>query len=334
MIDARNVYTVVSARSHVFTEEQLSNLSAITWLYRGQTERFVELLGHYQQQLAEHLQQLSERVSADNQQISFLEKALSDLADATLQTTPVAIARTKLGEGHELTDELLASFRDELKQVQTESHAWQQLIDKALAEAKSLLGYLPTLGDLTARKTAQGKAEAGNTILKAGLAALETRHKTWLKLLDMADKQLRSRQWASAGYTFAYEDCREVKKALQHRDVKKREQPTVRDLAVEAFKRAGYFITQGHWLLSRFPDGVYANVPGLCAVVSRATIADNGYSLTPGRYVGVALGVEDDDEGEAFRERMKEIHSELAELNDKAAELASQIQCALAEMCE
>ncbi|WP_147474761.1 N-6 DNA methylase, partial [Pseudomonas savastanoi] len=49
MIDARNVYTVVSARSHVFTEEQLSNLSAITWLYRGQSERFVELLGHYQQ---------------------------------------------------------------------------------------------------------------------------------------------------------------------------------------------------------------------------------------------------------------------------------------------
>ncbi len=80
--------------------------------------------------------------------------------------------------------------------------------------------------------------EAGNAVLKAGLAALEARHKAWLKLLDMADKQLRSRQWTSAGYTFAYEDCREAKKALHHRDVKKREQPTVRDLAVEAFKRA------------------------------------------------------------------------------------------------
>jgi type I restriction enzyme M protein len=37
MIDARNVYHVVSARSHVFTDEQLANLNAIVWLYRGST---------------------------------------------------------------------------------------------------------------------------------------------------------------------------------------------------------------------------------------------------------------------------------------------------------
>jgi len=334
MIDARNVYTVVSARSHVFTEEQLSNLSAITWLHRGQTERFVELLGHYQQQLAEHLQQLPERISTDNQQISLLDKALSDLAEATLESTAVAIARTKLGEGHGLTDELLASFRDELQQVQVQSQAWQQLIDSALADAKPLLDELFAPANLAARKTTQGKVEAINATLKVGLAALEARHKAWLKLLDMADKQLRSRQWASAAYTFAHDNCRESKKALQHRDVKKREQPTVRDLAVETFKRAGYFIAQGHWLLSRFPDGVYADVPGLCAVVSRAAIAANDYSLTPGRYVGVAFGIESDDEGEAFRERMKEIHGELAELNDNAAGLADRIQLAFAEFAE
>jgi type I restriction enzyme M protein len=334
MIDARNIYTVVSARAHIFTEEQLSNLAAITWLHRGQTERFVELLGHYQQQLAEHLQQLPERIRADNQQISLLEKALSDLADASLNETAVAIVRTKLGEAHGLTDELLASFRDELEQVQTQSQVWQQLIDSALAGATPLPDELSAPGNLTARKTTQGKAEATNTTLKAGLAALEARHKAWLKLLDMADKQLRSRQWASAAYTYDHDHCREAKKALQHRDVKKREQPTVRDLAVEAFKRAGYYIAQGHWLLSRFPHGVYVDVPGLCAVVSRATIAANDYSLTPGRYVGVALGVEDDDEGEAFRERMKEIHSELAELNEVAVELASKIQLAIVELME
>ncbi|RMN24070.1 Type I restriction-modification system DNA methyltransferase subunit [Pseudomonas coronafaciens pv. zizaniae] len=325
MIDARNVYTVVSARSHVFTEEQLSNLSAITWLYRGQTERFVELLGHYHQQLAEHLQQLPERISADNQQISLLEKALSDLAEATLESTAVAIARTKMGEGHGLTDELMASFRAELQQVQMQSQAWQQLIDSALAGAKPLLDELLASANLAARQTAQGKAEAINATLKAGFAALEARNKAWLKLLDMADKQLRSRQWASTAYTFDHDNCREAKQALLHRDVKKREKPTVRDLVVEAFKRAGYFIAQGHWLLSRFPDGVYADVLGLCAVVSRATIAVNDYSLTPGRYVGVALGVEDDDEGEAFRERMKEIHVELAEFNDRAVGLVDQI---------
>ncbi|MCO6062203.1 SAM-dependent DNA methyltransferase, partial [Pseudomonas sp. MOB-449] len=63
-------------------------------------------------------------------------------------------------------------------------------------------------------------------------------------------------------------------------------------------------------------------VPGLCKVVDRASIAANDWSLTPGRYVGVALGGDEDDDGEAFRERMREIHGELAELNGKAAELA------------
>ncbi|WP_295400505.1 class I SAM-dependent DNA methyltransferase [uncultured Thiocystis sp.] len=43
MIDARHVYHMMSARSHVFTEEQLANLTAITWLYRGEREKFGSL---------------------------------------------------------------------------------------------------------------------------------------------------------------------------------------------------------------------------------------------------------------------------------------------------
>ena len=118
------------------------------------------------------------------------------------------------------------------------------------------------------------------------------------------------------------------------RDAKKREKPTARDLGMEAFKRASYFIAQGHWLLSRFPQGLYADVPGLCKAVSRKDIADNDYSLTPGRYVGVALGGQDEDDGEAFASRMKEIHSELAELNEKASGLAASVQASLEELFE
>ena len=51
MIDARNVYHVMSARSHVFTEEQLANLNAIVWLYRGESEKFIALVSRYQQQV-------------------------------------------------------------------------------------------------------------------------------------------------------------------------------------------------------------------------------------------------------------------------------------------
>jgi type I restriction enzyme M protein len=103
---------------------------------------------------------------------------------------------------------------------------------------------------------------------------------------------------------------------------------------VEAFKRASYFIAQGHWLLSRFSSGLYEDVLGLCKAVSRAEIQSNDYSLTPGRYVGAAIGVQDDDNGEAFVGRMREIHSELAELDATASLLAAKIQTALAEVFE
>jgi type I restriction enzyme M protein len=176
----------------------------------------------------------------------------------------------------------------------------------------------------------QGKLEAINPKLKAGLAAVDARHKAWLKLLDMTEKQLRARQWAA----FDGDTVREAKKALLPRDVKKREKLTVRDSVLEAFKRASYFIAQSHWLFSRFPDGDYADVPGLCKAVSRADIAANDYSLTAGRYVGVAVGLQEDDDGEAFAGRMKEIHSELAELNEKAVGLAATIQATFEEMFE
>jgi type I restriction enzyme M protein len=44
MIDARNVYRVVSRKIRDFTEAQLQNLTAIVWLYRGQTHRYVRLV--------------------------------------------------------------------------------------------------------------------------------------------------------------------------------------------------------------------------------------------------------------------------------------------------
>lgn len=326
MIDARNVYTVVSARSHVFAEEQLANLSAITWLYRGERDKFVELVGSYQNKVAEWLAALPARLARDGEKVLALSTALGDFGKTTADTKSIAAVRAKLGEEHGLTDELLASYRDELLKAQTLTNDWGSEIQAALAAAATLLPEIQrhhAKGNFDTRKVLQAKIEAINPELKAGLAALEASHKVWLKLLDMAEKPLRARQWAS----FDGDTARDAKKALLPHDAKKREKPTVRDLGVEAFKRASYFIAQGHWLLSRFPQGLYADVPGLCKAVSREDISnkDNDYSLTPGRYVGVALGGKDEDDGEAFAGRMREIHSELAELNEKAAELSERI---------
>jgi len=83
-----------------------------------------------------------------------------------------------------------------------------------------------------------------------------------------------------------------------------------------------YFYKQAHYLTSRFPEGVYADVEGLCKVVSQAEIEAKDWSLSPGRYVGVDTATEDDID---YEERLNEIHIELEGLNEEAVELANAI---------
>ena len=333
MIDARNVYTVVSARSHVFSEEQLANLTAITWLYRGEHDRFTALLASYQTKAGQFLATLPERLGADGQPIKALVSALRTFAKATEDGAAVAAVREKLGEEHGITDAALTSLRSELAKLEVQATSWDAALAQTLEDTKLLqeaIAALPENASFAQRKTLQSKLDAANPILKTSQAALEARHKGWLKLLDLVEKSLRARQWAA----FDSETARETKKALLPRDTKKREKPTVRDLGVEAFKRASYFVAQGHWLLHRFPDGLYGDVPGLCKAVTRKEIADNDYSLTPGRYVGASLTSQSDDDGEAFNIRMKEIHADLVDLNITASQLAAKIQAAFAEIGE
>ena len=76
------------------------------------------------------------------------------------------------------------------------------------------------------------------------------------------------------------------------------------------------------WLEERFPDGVYQDVEGLVKAVTREEIAANDWSLTPGRYVGVA---ETDDGDEDFAEKFAALHDELRQLDSEAAKLAKKI---------
>ena len=90
-----------------------------------------------------------------------------------------------------------------------------------------------------------------------------------------------------------------------------------------------YFNKEAHWLVSRFPKSEYADIAGLCKVVTKEEIASNDYSLTAGRYVGVAPQIDEDFD---YEERMAEIKVELQSLNEEAIILAEQIQMNLNEL--
>jgi type I restriction enzyme M protein len=79
-------------------------------------------------------------------------------------------------------------------------------------------------------------------------------------------------------------------------------------------------------LKERFPDGRYADVPGLCKVAALAEIEAQGWSLNPGRYTGTALV---EDGGEDFTEKLAGLYDEFTRLSDEADELRAKVDAAV-----
>jgi type I restriction enzyme M protein len=84
-------------------------------------------------------------------------------------------------------------------------------------------------------------------------------------------------------------------------------------------------------LKDKFPDGVYADVSGLCNIATKAEIEAQGWSLNPGRYVGVAERAADDFD---FYEKLEELNEELETRNVEARELEGRISENVASLME
>ena len=204
-IDARNYYTVVDRNLNEWSDWQLRNLTAIVWLYRGEQEKYKELVADYRVALVDYALQ------AQSTKLAQLLTATEDLP-ALLKS--------------------LAAFA---KEVQEEG---KQAVEKAKRNEK---------------------------------------------------KQTR-----------AYYDA---------------EQAFIAEITsvVEAWQ----------WLVEKFgTEGEYQDVAGLCRIADKEDIAEKGYSLTPGAYVGVAPVA---DDGVDFAERMREIHGELVSLQRESNELMERI---------
>lgn len=123
---------------------------------------------------------------------------------------------------------------------------------------------------------------------------------------------------------FAQEVRDEAKKAVD--EAKRSEKKKLRvyyDEELAFIAEIATVVEAWQWLVEKFgAEGEYQDVAGLCKIASREDIAQKGYSLTPGAYVGVAP-VEDD--GVDFAQRMREIHAELLRLQKQGTELMDTI---------
>ena len=300
MVDARNVYRQVTRKIYDFSPEQQKNLTAMFWLYHGETERFVGLLKEYvDQSLAE---------AGEEKTFAALPAFLNDLKALHNAISPFLDTLNEQGPQAELYEE----FINEEKQLYTDWANFEKLtttLSKKWAEGNYT----------TAQKVAQfcEGDESLHTLTESSrdlLKMVDMVYKLATRLIEICEKELGAKNhklWDTSQISGTRKTS--LKKAADK----------TRKQAVEQLKLIRYFYKEAHWLLARFPAGKLRDVEGLVKLVDIADIETADWSLTPGRYVGVAP--EEVDEDFDFEEALRTIHIELNGLNQEATELSARI---------
>jgi len=290
MLDARNIFRKVSRSLCDFSPEQQKNIAAIVWLYRGQTERFLRLVESY-------------------------------LAEAVRLGKAAEMPLTGFVDAQEKLIGLLTPFAHERRDADPLAEAWKELTT-AQRQAGTDSAAFSKDAEKQAQAWAKGK-DRDNAALHASCKALHPlaeRCRDLTKQIDLAVK-LAGRVIDTAvkecaakdSELWANGDVNKARKALE----------AARAEAVEALRQTRYFVRQADWLQERFPEAKLQDVAGLVKRVSRAEMEAHDWSLTPGRYVGVAP--EEVDEDFDFEEALRSIHIDLKGLNEEAVELAARI---------
>jgi type I restriction enzyme M protein len=303
MLDARNIYRVISRKIRDFSEEQLANLTAIVWLYRGQTDRYLELVARYLGEsrtaagdLRAALETMNEPVTQQTAQLEALVEAIPD----DVEQEPADGFRSTVEE----RAAALLSLKESRETLLSDLATWAESQDRDELETNA--------GQVGWHESFAPFADRLSTLRRQ----VNEVHKLTNRAFDTARRQLRATQW----------------KAWEGREIAKQGDvlDEARHEALEALRAVTYPFAQVTWLQTRFPAGEFTDVPGLCRAVSLDEIEEQDFSLTPGRYVGVAPPEPEDED--AVEERLREIHVELASLNEEATAMARTIAANLEEL--
>jgi type I restriction enzyme M protein len=311
MIDARNVYRKVTRKIYDFSPEQLANLTAIVWLYRGQRERFLALIGKYFGEICAEAAAIPAALDAFEQSLQAVWLPLAAFAESVGELEAIAPEQRR---------PLLESLAELTQAVGAPVDATGAAAGAYAADRATLLEAFAAFQGAYA--AALPATNADQHAARAVFEPLAERIKGLVKQVDLLYKLAahagqKANELAAHEAAAEFHDRRAAGKRLKQLDED-------RKAAVEQLKAAAYFHRCVVWLQDRFPEAEMRAVPGLCKVVSRADIEAADWSLTPGRYVGVAPPEVDEDFD--FEQALKDIHIELRGLNEEAAELAARIQ--------
>ncbi|MEQ8836561.1 MAG: SAM-dependent DNA methyltransferase, partial [Lacipirellulaceae bacterium] len=293
-------YRKVTRKIYVFSPEQEHNLLALVWVYREDQSRFRALWSGYLGRMIEEGFGCFQWEPDDEDPLHPLpdfERALAELhslmqpfLETLSKEGPHAETLKELEKEQKLFASDSTAFHDDLEKL---AKQWEQAPDSAAA-LKKLTEKSEPLAE-----SSRGLVKQADLLYKLSARLIETCEGD----CDAKANDLWPRS--------------EINTARKQADA-------TRQLAVESLKQVRYFWRQAHWLVERFPDAKLCDVEGLVKLVDKSELEANDWSLTPGRYVGVAP--EEVDEDFDFEDALREIHVELNDLNSEAVELAARIK--------
>ena len=186
MLDARYVYRKVTRKIYDFSPEQMQNLGAIVWLYRGQQERFLALVKEYLGCVCTESAAVPNTLSPFEATLADLRRRFSALAKVVADQTDLeadkkrslADAVTELREAHTLYEadakRLLASlatfsqqYAKALPEHNDVQHAARKAFDPTAEALRGLIKQVDLLYKLAARVADLGANLAADDAVSA-----------------------------------------------------------------------------------------------------------------------------------------------------------------------
>ena len=299
MIDARDIFRKVTRKIYDFSPEQLKNILSIIWLYRGESTRFHRLVSDYIHKSLNESVKCFAMNDEDDKEIKPIEDYTKIFSKLRESIQPFITGLPEDGEQEETNQKLKETIRDftdnvkRFKDNSNEENSWWKEQKQNNVDLKQTVEHLASF------------VKQSRDLVKQA----ELMYRLINRLIDVCLNIYNAKnndKW----------NTREIS------NLKKQTEKAM-DAAVKQLKKVQYFYHQAEWLVMRFPEGKLRDVEGLVKLVDKSEFQENDWSLTPGRYVGVAP--EEVDPDFDFAATMRTIHVELEELNIKASDLSKKI---------
>ena len=296
-IDARRVFTQIDRAHREFAEDQLHNIATISYLHRGERSRFLERV---------HDCLLAGR--------SRLEQCHADfpcILEAIVDALPPAPLIEVPSSPPDAVAEAAAHTR---AAAQTLESLWQ---DDAGTLARLWGNQTLQAGESLPNHLSTAEIETHNLQQQSLVAAFTEAVGLVQSAFTALDRCLRD-------YEKAIGERAEGEGKRRPQDRLLRNAKTACDQYAGLIQNAAEPFGHARWLHERFPEAQYADVIGLCKLATKAEVAEQDYSLNPGRYVGVVIE-EDGKTAEQFSADLLVLNGELEALNGDAVTLADAI---------